>query len=310
MNSITKDINRICKDLQGGIDKVYLFPYVKYSRSQIVINDQTVTSFPSSIVFDWVGINPTFNETTEIIGGDVAWSQSLSFEIPKMYAGQEVYKLVEQYYRAIYIDRLGNIRILGLYNGLDSQITQETGSDKASLNGYKITMNGKEDNQAYYLANLNGFTPSFDGTFHNTGNIVVNLTTKVATEYVYAGASSGFSTCTFLYGMQASVGLGSNGDMTWQGQTLYKAASDSWITLGTQVYSDSAGQIPFTNTDTGLTASYTSLINIVSGGIPTPPSDWNNNSHQPGDHPNWYWIQLDENGLVVGFTLFDNTACL
>ena len=308
MNSITKDINRICKDLQGGIDKVYLFPYVKYSRSQITTVEQTVTVFPASIVFDWVGINPTFNETTSIVGGDVAWSQSLSFEIPKMYATQEVFKLAEQYYRAIYIDKIGNIRILGLYNGLDSQITQESGSDKASLNGYKVTMTGKEDNQAYYLDNLNGFNQSFAGVFHNTGNIVINKTTKVATEYAYGGASTGYNQCTLMYGMAASVNLGSNGDITWQGQTLYKASGDSWITLGTQVYSDSAGQIPFTNTDTGTSTSYASLINIVSSGIPTPPNEWNlGGVSQP--HDNWYWIQLDENGIVVDFTLYNDTAC-
>jgi len=158
MSSISQNIDRICKDLQGGIDKVYLFPYVKYSRSKIVLTDQVVTSFPLTNVYMWEGINPTFNETTEIVGGDVAWNQSLSFEIPKMYATQKIYMLVEQYYRAIYVDRLGNIRILGLYNGLDSQLTQESGSDKASLNGFRITMTGKEDNQAYYLANLNDFT--------------------------------------------------------------------------------------------------------------------------------------------------------
>jgi hypothetical protein len=303
MNSITKDINRICKDLQGGIDKVYLFPYVKYSRSQITTVEQTVTVFPASILFDWVGINPTFNETTSIVGGDVAWSQSLSFEIPKMYATQEVFKLAEQYYRAIYIDKIGNIRILGLYNGLDSQITQESGSDKASLNGYKVTMTGKEDNQAYYLDNLNGF---FEGVFHNTGNIVTNKTTKVATEYAYGGASTGYNQCTLVYGMDASVNLGSNGDITWQGQTLYKAPGDSWIALGTQMYNHYA--VPFTNPDTGQNTSYSSLINIVSGGIPTPPNQWNlGGYYQP--HDNWYWIQLDENGIVVNATLYNSTAC-
>jgi len=158
MNSITGNIDRINKSLVGGIDRVYLFPYIKYSRSQIVLNEQILTSFPASVVYSWSGINPTFNETTEIVGGDVAWNQSLSFEIPKMYATQDVYKLIKQYYRAIYVDRLGNIRILGLYNGLDSQLTQESGSDKSSLNGFRVTMTGKEDHQAYYLANLTDFT--------------------------------------------------------------------------------------------------------------------------------------------------------
>ncbi len=309
MSSITKDINKICKDLQGGINKLYLLPYVKYSRSQIGTTDQNLTTFPSSLLFDWAGVNITFSETTEIVGGDVAWNQSLSFEIPKMYSTQEIYKLAKQYYRAIYIDRLGNIRILGLYNGLDSQITQESGSDKASLNGYKIVMTGKEDNQAYYLDNLNAFNnPFFDGVFHNTGNIVVNISGKVATKYFYAGAGTGWDQCTFMFGMSAAVNLGSNGDMTWQGQTLYKNVSDSWITLGTQAYIDSAGQIPFTNPDTGQDSSYSSLINIVSGGIPTPPNEWNlGGYYQP--HDNWYWIRLDENGIVVNFRLYNDTAC-
>jgi len=309
MNSITGNIDRINKSLVGGIDRVYLFPYIKYSRSQIVLNEQILTSFPASVVYSWSGINPTFNETTEIVGGDVAWNQSLSFEIPKMYAEQEIYKLVEQYYRAIYIDKLGNIRILGLYNGLDSQLTQESGSDKASLNGYRVTMTGKEDNQAYYLANLNDFTPSFDGVLHNTGNIVINISTGVATEYAYGGPATNYSVCLLLYGMIASVSLGVNGNTTWQGQTLYKAAADSWITLGTQVYSDSAGQIPFTNTDTGQSISYASLINIVSSGIPTPPDEWNW-SGETIPHDNWYWIGLDENGIVVTFTLYNNTGCV
>lgn len=165
MNSITGNIARINKTLQGGIDKVYLFPYVKYSRSQIVLSEQTLASFPATTVYEWAGINPTFNETTEIIGGDVAFNQTLSFDIPKMYEAQEVFKLVKQYYRAIYKDRLGNIRILGLYNGCDAQITQESGSGKSSLNGYKITLTAKEDNQAYYLADLSDFTVQTDNNY-------------------------------------------------------------------------------------------------------------------------------------------------
>ena len=165
MSSISGNIERIKKTLQGGVNKVYLFPYVKYSRSQIVINEQTLVSFPSTTVYDWHSINPNFNETTEVIGGDVAWNQTLSLEIPKMYAANEVYKLVKQYYRAIYIDRLGNIRILGLYNGLDAQITQETGTDKASLNGYRITLTGKEDGQSKYLTDLSDFTISKDNNY-------------------------------------------------------------------------------------------------------------------------------------------------
>jgi hypothetical protein len=57
-------------------------------------------------------------------------------------------------WRAIYIDRIGNIRILGLYNGLDAQLSNETGADKSGFNGYKVTFTGKEDNQAYFIDDL------------------------------------------------------------------------------------------------------------------------------------------------------------
>jgi len=155
--SITENIARECKSLQGGIDKLYIFPYVKYSRSQITINDQIVTSFPSTTIYDWYGININFNENTEVIGGDIAWNQNLTFDILKTGSDKEIYKLPKQYYRAIFIDRIGNIRILGLFNGLDAQITEESGGDKSSLNGYKITFTGKEVQQALYLNDLSDF---------------------------------------------------------------------------------------------------------------------------------------------------------
>ena len=66
------------------------------------------------------------------------------------------------------MDEAGVIRILGLWNGLTTTITNETGSDKPSMNGYKLTMTGKEDNQAYFIEDL-----TLAGIFiYNTNNYI------------------------------------------------------------------------------------------------------------------------------------------
>jgi len=176
--TITEHILRGCKDLQGGVNKVYLFPFVKYSRSQIVIDDQTLTTFPTTIIYDWESNATNYSENTSFEGGSEVWSQSFTIQIPKTIVSSEVYKLVKQDYRAIWIDRNGNIRILGLFNGLEAQITNETGQNKADFNGYKISFTGKEDNQAYFITDLEsaGFDvyTIYNFIYHEGDNIVMD----------------------------------------------------------------------------------------------------------------------------------------
>ncbi|MBV1952738.1 MAG: hypothetical protein KUG64_11165 [Cycloclasticus sp.] len=159
--NITEHILKGCKDLQGGVNKVYLFPFVKYSRSQIVLNEQELVTFPFTTIYDWESNTTNYSENTSFDGGDVAWSQNFTIQIPKTIVSSEVYKLVKQDFRAIIIDRIGNIRILGLFNGLEAQINNETGQGKPDFNGYKVTFTGKEDNQAYFITDLEavGFNP-------------------------------------------------------------------------------------------------------------------------------------------------------
>ena len=160
MTDITSNIGQSVKDSLGGVDRVYLFPFVDYSFSQITLDGQELVTFPSTTLFSLHSVSTNFNETIEIEGGSVAWNQSFSIEFPKMALSSEIYKFSFKDYRAIYIDRNNNIRILGLYNGLESQITQETGTNKPDFSGYRVTFSGREDNQAYYIENLiaAGFT--------------------------------------------------------------------------------------------------------------------------------------------------------
>tara|TARA_R110000772_G_scaffold36098_4_gene86646 strand:+ start:5499 stop:6053 length:555 start_codon:yes stop_codon:yes gene_type:complete len=152
--SITANILRGCKDGLGGMEIFYILPWYKYSRSEIVTTEQLLTTFPTSTAYSVAAENVSFNETSSFEGGSEKWTQTMTFEIPKTDVSNELYKLLRQNIRIFYEDRLGNLRVLGLYNGLESQITTESGVNKSDLNGYRVTTNGIEDNQAYYMTSL------------------------------------------------------------------------------------------------------------------------------------------------------------
>lgn len=158
---ITVNTYKGCKDYQGGIEKVYLFPFEKHSRTEITTIGEYLTIFPSTTIFETYSSTSNYSEPTEIEGGSVLYKQSLSMQVPKTLATSEIPTLVDQRYRAIYVDNIGNIRILGLYNGLDVEVTNETGSERNSLNGWKVNFSGKEDHQAYYLSDLSIFNFDF-----------------------------------------------------------------------------------------------------------------------------------------------------
>ena len=63
---IQKGYKEDCKNFQGGIDKVYLFPYVKYGVSDIAfrgntkVNDpnaQSISRFPDTTIFEYEAVN-------------------------------------------------------------------------------------------------------------------------------------------------------------------------------------------------------------------------------------------------------------
>ena len=154
--AITRNIDRPCKDLQGGVQSLYIFPYVKYSRSQIVLDDQQITSFPGSDIYEVYSSTSDFTQQTEVDGGAVSWKQSLTIDIPKTELGSQAHLFVKLNYRVIFQDNNGNWRMLGLRNGLTASYSNGTGGDKASFSGYKVTFEGMEDMQAVYL---DGFDP-------------------------------------------------------------------------------------------------------------------------------------------------------
>ena len=183
--TIQRGYNEFCKDFQGGIDKLYLFPYVKYGVSDVFFGGfskgrnpdaQNITQFPQTTIYEYEAVNISYSENASVTSGGVEWSQDLSFTIPRSFVDLNVYKLMRQDYCAIILDRNGNYRIIGLWNGGEVTISAGTGGEKNAMNGSTISLKAREDNQAYFLTNFNTDFTIFNNDsidyleFYVTGN--------------------------------------------------------------------------------------------------------------------------------------------
>ena len=149
--------NTVCKDSQGGVSNVWLFKYVKYNRSQIVIQNSELISFPESDIYEFEFIGDTgFNEN--IVEEDGGKYYQISFDI-QIDGYTNPKKFLDFDYRAVALDRLGNFRLLGVYNGLTSpSVNKTTGSSKSDFNGLKLTFEGRELIESPYFYDIEVIT--------------------------------------------------------------------------------------------------------------------------------------------------------
>jgi hypothetical protein len=192
--NITKAISKTCKNRQGGISKLYLFPYVKHSKSLNLTIDQEVVTFPFTNAFLYEAQNIVFTESTSIQNGGIEWTQKLDFTIPEADENSEVYKLANKDYSAVVLDRNGKYRFIGMRNGGEVTVNAVSGTLRSDMNGFNISLNAKEDNQAYYI-------PTFETIF----NVVTPL------EFILPSAPSNLVYSNF-YG-------GDSIDLDWDAST-------------------------------------------------------------------------------------------
>ena len=64
-----------CKDNIGGVKNIYVFKYVDYLQSQIVLDGQLLTSFPGSVVYKYEVKNGTFDQEINNDENGISYSQ-------------------------------------------------------------------------------------------------------------------------------------------------------------------------------------------------------------------------------------------
>lgn len=153
MEILTSGINRECNDAQGGVLKLYLFGWEKYNRSQIEVDNNVLLSFPYNEVAEigFIG-NVDFTEEQQEDDGGEFYSISLSFKVKNT---SEVFKYTKRNLRAVVLDRNGNYRLLGTYNGLFiDRLNKDTGLSMSDFNGFEVQLSGKELRESPFFYDL------------------------------------------------------------------------------------------------------------------------------------------------------------
>jgi hypothetical protein len=159
-----------CVDTLGGIDLIYVFPFVKYAKSLIVRNGLELTTYPDTFVYSLAIVSGEYTDSAEIGDGGEFVNQSLTVGMTRLIKTDEFRKLLKQDYGVIAKDNEGNFRLMGVYNGAKLETyTATTGADYSAFNGYNLNFTAKEQDEALYFDDLEGvgFTPVGSGESGN-----------------------------------------------------------------------------------------------------------------------------------------------
>ena len=164
MNSLLQGFGKRCKTNIGGIKIIYLFPFVKYSRSQIVRDRLELITFPTTTIYAFEGVNLSFSDSQSTEDGGKFFTETLTADFIGLELNTPLAKLVPQDYRIIIKDRNDRFRLLGAYNGMQTDLNSTTGSSNAEFSGYSLNYEGKEREQALFIDDLEdaGFVISLD----------------------------------------------------------------------------------------------------------------------------------------------------
>ena len=145
-----------CNNTIGGIDKIYLFPFVDYKKRQIHNDYINLYEFPTTIIYDTNFIGKTsYTDTLEKNQNGILYNQSITFKVGEVLSIQNLNYLHNQKYRIIVKTNNGDYKILGLHNGLE--VTTESlnsGESNEDFNQLSLTFSGKELNRASFIDSL------------------------------------------------------------------------------------------------------------------------------------------------------------
>ena len=148
------------KQRQGGLDKIYIIEYKEYSRRDVVVRDNVIRAYPPTDAYEFdVNVSSFSEQQVEAREGEY-YNQTLAFRVAGTQNSSQLYRLTKKRFRAIAKDRQGNYRMIGLWNGAESIVSDMTGANKADFNGYDVNVSGMELREATYITDI-----AFDSYF-------------------------------------------------------------------------------------------------------------------------------------------------
>lgn len=150
--NITNGRDKQCKNAIGGIKSVYLAPYKKVSRSEMVYNGVELSDFPQTFIYKFkMTGGVSFIQSQQDSDGGKSFSQSISLNFSKLsiFDNLNFTKLLKKDYFIVVQDNNDNFFLMGFKNGLECDKV-----DSSTIQTYSISFNGQEQDFAPFCNNL------------------------------------------------------------------------------------------------------------------------------------------------------------
>lgn len=159
-----------CLGNVGGYKAVYFVNYDDTLLSGATVVAEEITALAAAtpaFKYELKGDNNTFDETNEKSrdNGTSFWSQSGNVVLKVQDNVTQAELKLMSYGRphVIIEDNNGNFRLAGAEHGCDISVSTSTGGAMGDLNGYTLTIEGRESGMAHFIAasvmdNIAGFT--------------------------------------------------------------------------------------------------------------------------------------------------------
>jgi hypothetical protein len=154
MSVVLDNYERKCKVTQGRVKLAYIFPYVKYSRSQIKDFEMSLTVFPNPTVVYQFDTEGSYNQNSSVEQGSFFFEQTVTLQLSEVYDVLDIHKFLKVDYRVIVETYNDQLIIFGVRNGLTARVSNQTGTSKNEFNGFTLTLTGKEEKTGLLISSL------------------------------------------------------------------------------------------------------------------------------------------------------------
>lgn len=164
MSGITSGRTEAPNNNIGGLKNIYLFDYVEYQKYLITTTSNVLNIYPATTVFKYElrADGNTFSSGFQDGEDGVSYNHSLSIVLKGVLDDRtEIIGLLNKRLGCIVETRLGHFQIIGMYNGCRvKSIKEQTGGGYEDFSGYNIDIEGKEEQEPFFITNL--FSAGFD----------------------------------------------------------------------------------------------------------------------------------------------------
>lgn len=148
-----------CKSNVGGLRNMFIANYQAdfIENATFSVNEEiTALAAPIDVFkFELRGDNNTFEEANENSrdNGTSFWTQTANIAIKKQDKYSQAQLKLLSYGRphVIFEDYNGNFRVIGAQNGCEISVSSATGGAMGDMNGYNLTIEGKELSMGYFI---------------------------------------------------------------------------------------------------------------------------------------------------------------